>query len=323
MEDGKEKAAIRPEVIRVARRGPVLRPSPREPGLFGLDLTAGCLHGCAYCYIRGTGRYPGDGRVYFDPSSALALEAALDELGDEVKSVVMSPMSDPLPPQREIRAEAVRAASLLLDRGIATTVITRGRVPRAMVDVLAAHPGRAKVALGMTSLNKSLVRALEPRSASPRGRLRDLARLVEAGVEVEVRLEPMIAGLTDTRENLEPLLRALGKVGARRVVTHYLFLHPATTAPLAEALVPLGWSERLQDDFAGGPAFPIGSIGTTKHLPRESRRQGLARIVAWGASHGLIVTTGSAQNPDLPRSEPPSPPVEEHVPSGEEVGAGV
>ncbi len=323
MEDGKEKAATRPDVIRVARRGPVLRPSPREPGLFGLDLTAGCLHGCAYCHIRGSGRYPGDDRVYFDPSTTLALEATLDDLGDAVRWVVMSPTSDPLPPDRGVRAEAVRSARLLLERGIATTIMTRGRVPRALVDVLAAHPDLARVALGVTSLSKPLVRALEPRAASPRGRLRDLARLTKAGVEVEVRLEPMIAGLTDTRENLEPLFRALSRAGARRVVTHYLFLHHAMTAPLGEALAPLGWSERLQDDFAGGPAFSVGSIGTTKHLPREVRQQGLARIVAWGASHGLIVATGSAQNPDLPTSEPQRRPVEVPVASREQVGVGV
>ena len=35
MEDGKGKAATRPDVIRVARRGPVLRPSPCCPGVKG------------------------------------------------------------------------------------------------------------------------------------------------------------------------------------------------------------------------------------------------------------------------------------------------
>src|SRR5262249_19889214 len=156
---------------------------------------------------------------------------------------------------RAVRSEAVRVVELLLSRGIDVFLMTRGRIPRALVEILAAHPGRATVALGGTSLNKSLVRALEPRAASPRGRVRDLARLVEAGATVEVRLEPMIAGLTDTRENIAPLFHALATSGARDVVAHYLYLHTSMTIPLSDALAPLGLSERVRDDFEGGPAF--------------------------------------------------------------------
>jgi DNA repair photolyase len=69
-------------------------------------------------------------------------------------------------------------------------VLTRGRVPPALVEVLAAAPGRCRVAVGLTSLDRGLVRRLEPLAAPPRVRLRGLARLIEAGVRVEARLEP-------------------------------------------------------------------------------------------------------------------------------------
>ena len=147
-----------PRVIARTRRGPILRPSPTVEGVFGLDLSAGCLHGCAYCQIRGSKTYPGPDRVVFDPRSALMLEAALDELGDAVRRVVLSPTSDPLPPDRSVRAEAVRVAEVLLERGIELFVMTRGRVPRRLIDVLAGHPGRATVAVGLLSLSKPLVR---------------------------------------------------------------------------------------------------------------------------------------------------------------------
>lgn len=294
-------AAGRPTVIAVGRRGPVLRRSPTAEGVYGLDLTAGCLHGCAYCHIRGARSYPGEDRVYFDPRSAELLPAALERLGEGVRRVVLSPSSDPLPPDRAVRAEAVRVVQVLLRQGIDVFLMTRGRVPRGLIRALSAHPGRATVAVGMLSLNRVLVRALEPRAASPRGRLRDLGRLVEAGVDVEARIEPILPGLTDTRENLLPMLRDLARAGVRRVVAHHLFLLPAMAASLSDALAPLGWSERGRDDFEGGPVHPIGSIGSAKLYPRDLRREGLARLVAWGAECGLTVTTGSSQNPDLPR----------------------
>jgi DNA repair photolyase len=276
--------------------------------LYGLDLTAGCLHGCGFCHIRGSGRYPGDEIVRFDPFSSDALAASLDELGDAVRRDVLSPASDPLPPHRGVRAEAVRAAEVVLGRGRELVVMTRGRVPRALVDVMAAHPGRATLALGIATLSKPIVRALEPRAASPRGRLRDLARLAAAGVAVEARVEPLVAGLTDTRENLAPLFRALVAAGVTRAVAHYLFIHPGMIASLSRALEGFGLAEGWRDHFEGGPAFGLGSIGTTKHLPREARRAGLARLLALGAECGLAVTTGSAQNPDLPAFEPPRRP---------------
>lgn len=310
-----EGPLVWPRVIHVARKGRVLRPSPTAPGVFGLDLTAGCLHGCAYCHIRGASRWPGADRVLFDPFSAEALETALNDLGGEVQRVVLSPSSDPFPPHRGIRAEAVRAVQVLLRRGIPIVLTTRGRIPKALFELLAEHAELVRVALGVLTLNRAISRALEPRAASPRGRIRDLTRLVASGVTVEARFEPLVPGLTDTRENVIPLFEALASAGVRRVVTHYLFLHLAMTTPLEQALSPLGWSERLRDAFEGGRVFPIGTIGSTKHLPVEIRREGLARLIAWGAQYGLIVETGAAQNPDLPRIEPPRLPRPRSEPS--------
>lgn len=301
--------ADRPELIRVGRRGPILRPSPRVEGVYGLDLTGGCLHCCPFCYLRGSARYPGEGRVFFDPGVAERLPEALDALGTPPRLVVLSPLSDPLPPLLEIRKATTAIARTLLGRGIEILVMTRGRVGPALVDVLAEHPGKARVALGFLTANPKLGGVLEPGAASTRARLRGLSRLIGAGVDVEVRLEPLIPDLTDTHENLFALFDALARAGARRLIAHYLFQQPAMMVPLGEALAPLGRAERLADQFTGGPVFKIGSVGATKHLPLEARQVGLARLIVLGAEHGLIVETGSAQNPDLRRVEhaPPAP----------------
>jgi hypothetical protein len=218
-------------------------------------------------------------------------------------------LSDPLPPSLEVRTATTAIVRTLLGKGIEVLVMTRGRVGPDLVDVLAEHPGKARVALGFLTCDPKLGRVLEPRAASTRARLRSLARLIGAGVDVEVRLEPLIPDLTDTHENLFPLFDALARAGARRLIAHYLFQQPAMMTPLDEALAPLGRAERLADRFTGGPVFKIGSIGATKHLPLEARQAGLARLIVWGAEHGLVVETGPAQNPDLRRVEPaPIPP---------------
>jgi DNA repair photolyase len=296
----------RPELVAVERRGPILRRSPTGEGVFGIDLTAGCALGCPYCHIRGSSRYPGEGRVLFDPRVAVRLGSALDALADPPRLVVLSPSSDPLPPWPEVRRTAREVVDALLRRGVRTVLMTRGRITGDLIALLASKADLVQVALGIMTADPCLSRTLEPRAASPRSRLRALEQLVKAGVPVEVRLEPLIPDLTDTPENIRPLFAALARAGARRVIAHHLFLHPAMIAPLEQALGPLGLAERLADLFEGGPIFPLGSLGATKHLPLEARKNGLARLTALGAEYGLLVATGAAQNPDLRRAGAPT-----------------
>src|SRR6478736_6610443 len=84
-----------PRLHRVARRGPILRPSPMMAGVYGLDLTAGCFHGCPFCHIRDSSRYPGEDRVLFDPFTTERLAEALDAIDLPPAQVVLSPSGDP------------------------------------------------------------------------------------------------------------------------------------------------------------------------------------------------------------------------------------
>jgi len=242
----------------------------------------------------------------FDPYTTEALAAALDSAVADVRTIVLSPQTDPLPPLGPVRAESARVAQLVLERGLDLVILTRGRFSRRLIQLLAAYPQQVRVGVGLFSLSKPLVRELEPLAASPYGRIRDIRRLAEAGIPVEVRLEPLIPGLTDTRANLVPLFRKLSEVGATRVVAHYLFLNPKVQAGLTEAFAGLRCKQTPAEMFADGPKATVGTIGLVRNLPREVRREGLARVMSWGAEFGLEVTTGAAQNPDLPRNPTPA-----------------
>ncbi len=200
-----------PRLVRVARRGAIFRSSPSLAGVYGLDLTAGCFHGCGYCHIRGSGRYPGEDRVLFDPFTADRLDDELDAMEMAPQQVLLSPSSDPLPPLREVRRVTEAVVARLLARGIDVVMMTRGRFSPSLIRTMALHSHRARALIGITTLEKRLSRALEPRAASPLGRLRDASRLIRAGVDVEIRLEPLIPGLTDTKENLQPLFASLAR----------------------------------------------------------------------------------------------------------------
>ena len=72
--------------------------------------------------------------------------------------------------------------------------------------------GRGSNGLRVIS-NSEFVDALfpwfEPRTAPPATRLKYIQALSQLGIPTTARLDPLIPGLTDTRTNLIPLLRAL------------------------------------------------------------------------------------------------------------------
>jgi DNA repair photolyase len=294
-----------PNWVVVHRRGPILRPSRSvaEAGVFGLDLTAGCALGCPFCHIRALPTYPGPNEVLYDPSLPRRLEWTLDAMETLPRLVVLSPSSDPFPPHRDVRKQAEHVIRLLAERRIPMLIMTRGRIPLRLLGPLKENASRVTVAVPFVTLDRTLSRTLEPRCAAPAVRLARLGKLLDAHVPVEVRLEPLVAGLTDTRDNIRPLFRGLARLGVNRVIAHYLFLHPALSAPLKSALESLGFADRLDEEYESGPIFSIGSLGSTRHLRLEARQAGLASLSAWGAEFGIEVETGAAQNPDLPRAD--------------------
>src|SRR5207249_1907975 len=133
-----------------------------------------------------------------------------------------SPATDPFPPLNEVQRETARVVEVLARRGIDTWLMTRGYVRPAAFAVLRKHAAHVKVTLAMTTLQRPLQRLLEPLTAPPRLRLRNLRALREAGIVCQAALEPLVPGVTDTRENLLPLLEALESVGVQHVTVGYL-----------------------------------------------------------------------------------------------------
>ena len=68
--------------------------------------------------------------------------------------------------------------------------------------------------VSLTTLDPELKRTLEPRTASPQGRLRVISAVARAGIPVSVLLAPLIPAVNDAE--LEQLLAAAAAAGATR-----------------------------------------------------------------------------------------------------------
>ena len=60
--------------------------------------------------------------------------------------------------------------------------------------------GLARVALSVTTLDRRIARAMEPRAATPAKRLEAIRRLSEAGIPTTVMVAPIVPGLNDQRD---------------------------------------------------------------------------------------------------------------------------
>jgi DNA repair photolyase len=297
------------KAVWIERQGPLLHPAPLgEKGeVLGLNLARGCLHRCAFCSIRAAPNFPAQLplQIYRGTPERLAWELASRR--QRPRAVYLCPSTDPFPPLLEMQTETARVAGVLARHGVQAWLMTRGFIRPAIVDTLADFRDQLKITIALTTLDRALQRTLEPLSAPPRLRLRQIGQLRQRGIAVQAALEPLIPGLTDTRENLAPVLDALSDLGMRQVSASYLFLRQAIRDNLLASLRQNGIEDTVTDAFAAGPILVAPGLAAARYLPRARRQRGYASLMALAAARNISVAITAMTNPDFPAAHLPPP----------------
>jgi DNA repair photolyase len=181
----------------------------------------GCEHGCIYCYARPAHAYMGlspgldfESKLFFKPEAAGLLEKELSKPGYKCERIHIGGNTDPYQPT-ERKLKITRSLLEVLDRfNHPVSVITKSNLIVRDVDILSRMAARnlAGCAISITTLDRPLARAMEPRAATPGKRLEAVRALSEAGVPVAVMFAPVIPGLND--HELEAVLEAARDAGA-------------------------------------------------------------------------------------------------------------
>ncbi len=211
--------------------------------------------------------------------------------------VYFSPSSDAFQYLPQVQDVSLRTMAVLLGAGIEIAFLTKGFIAQAFLGLFAAHAERVFAQIGITTLDRGLWRRFEPRTAPPHMRVAAIEALVRLGIHTTVRLDPLIPGLTDSDDNLPPLLRALSQAGVRDAAASYLFLRPQF-AGRVQALIRAG--ELAGADRALWPyqEFADGSGGGAM-LAREERAKRLAHLEALGNSVGIRIRPCRCKNPEF------------------------
>jgi DNA repair photolyase len=307
-------------VIKAGRKSAVLTPSslPCLSAIPTVNLTAGCLHGCLYCYARSYSRFPGEGKI-------VLYENTLDMLRDELarrrtkpQAVYFSPSSDLFQPAPEVLELGEALIRFLFSKGIGVAFVTKGRIPDHLLGLLSEHAELVRAQVGIITLDDSIAQTFEPNAAKLRRRLAQIEALVRTNVPTEARIDPILPTVTDRTEATDRLFAALADIGVKRAAVDMLFLRPAIVQSLRRSVPDKQMLARLLGAFPRpSPTGESTGRASSRKLPLEVRRETFALMRDAAAAHGIGVSICACENPDLARGScnitgrwpKPSPPM--------------
>ena len=265
-----------------------------------INLTAGCAHGCIYCYTQGYSCYPGSERVVIYGDTLQKLKGELGRRRRCPRAVYFSPASDLFQPVPEVLDLGYEILACLLDRGIGVAFLTKGRIPERHMNLLLSKAKLVRAQIGLTSLDADIMATFEPHAPSPSVRVAQIKGLIDRGIRTQVRLDPILPGLTDDRESIETLLAALAGAGVETIAASTLFLRPALTSSLKNALLS-GQCRSLIGRFKPTGRLAIHAANSTvTALPPRVRREIHGRVTEIAGRHGIRAKVCACKNPDLP-----------------------
>lgn len=221
---------------------------------WSLNPYMGCVHQCAFCYVRGFERRadrPADDRygtsIRVKVNIVEQLRRELARRSWRRETVAIGAATDPYQPA-EGRYRLTRDCLLALaDARTPLDLITRGPLIVRDTDALADASRRAavRVSISIATLDEELSRLIEPGVAPPRQRLRAIRTLTDAGVAAGVALAPVLPGLTDAPRDLAAVLAAAREAGATHAWSNVLNLRAGTREHFLEVLAR-EWPSELE-----------------------------------------------------------------------------
>jgi DNA repair photolyase len=196
-------------------------------GRFGFSWTVnsfrGCSHACVYCFARRTHPYLGfdagrdfEREIVVKVNTPEVLRAELARPSWKRELVALGTNTDPYQwAESRYRfmpevIEALEAAETPI------SVLTKSPLVLRDIDLYArmAENVDVSVNLSVPTLDEQAWRATEPHTPHPRARLEAVARLKERGISSGVLIAPLMPGVNDSPEQIEPIVELARKAGA-------------------------------------------------------------------------------------------------------------
>lgn len=182
----------------------------------------GCEHGCIYCYARPSHAYMNlsagldfETKIFYKENAAQLLEKEINKPSYKCQTIVIGSNTDPYQPT-ENKLKVTRGLLEVLNKyNHPTAIITKNSMIERDLDLLTemAKKQLIAVAVSVTTLSNSLKATLEPRTSTPKARLKTIHSLAAANIPVRVMAAPLIPMINDME--LEKILQQAAEAGAK------------------------------------------------------------------------------------------------------------
>lgn len=225
-----------------------------------------CSHKCVYCYAV---KFPS----FVGPT--LPRLRLLDQIEDMAKNtrlklpVMMSDCTDPYQPLEKEFKITRRCIEVLAKHGFPLLMVTKSNMIIRDVDLFKQTP--TVVAITVTTPREEIADFIEPYAPAPEKRLSALQKLVENGIPVVARIDPILPGVNDDLKDFKSLVSSLVSVGVRQVTVATMKLVRGALSEIKQTH-PQVW-KKLASEYASG-----SWLAGYKYLHAEKRRQILKRL---------------------------------------------
>ncbi len=260
------------------------------PPKYSLHPYTGCSFKCLYCYTTS----------YIKAKTSTPKRNFLSKLlRDLVKMnpqypITISNSSDPYPPIETTLELTRNTLKLLLTRGLKVQIVTKSPLVARDIDLLSKY--NASVSITITTLKSNIAKIIEPYAPPPDSRLRAVKILVEHGIPVTVRVDPLIPFVNDDPYDISKLVRTLANIGVQHIVTSTYKVKPDNFKRICQALPSI--KNRLKELYYRLGEFKHGY----RYLPKKLREEMLKIVIEEAKSYGLTYSTCREGFPELRNS---------------------
>lgn len=179
------------------------------PEKLTLNPYTGCSHQCVYCYV--SSYIPNFFRCRPKKNLIPRLEKEASKLKGELISIANS--SDPYP-YLEVTLGLTRACLHILSKHkCKLQLVTKSTLVTRDIDILQKTP--SMVSMSISAEGDKIAKSLEPFAPPPQKRLEALEKLVQNGIPVSARIDPIIPFLNDDPARL---VKKLALVGVSHII---------------------------------------------------------------------------------------------------------
>ncbi len=189
-----------------------------------LNPYQGCEHGCIYCYARVTHQYWGysagtdfEQKILVKKNAVELLEKFFSKKNYQPKTLMLSGNTDCYQPIEKKYGITRKILELCANTNHPVGIITKNSLIQRDADILEelAKNKLTAVNISLTTLDESLRRIMEPRTATSLKKLETIALLAGKGIPVNVMIAPIIPALNDTE--IFTIAQKVADAGARSI----------------------------------------------------------------------------------------------------------